>query len=233
MMNQSTSFQTYIRSRQGVSIFLLLLFHLSAMIGISIGYADWFMSKTPLNLVLAFVLLLLCFSERPLRFWVAVLIFFIGGMLLEWVGVHYGFLFGTYQYGANLGPKLDGIPYVIGVNWALLTLNTGLIATSLVNQSSSLERSKLSHKIISVVIGAALMVFLDVFLEFAAPVFDFWAFEGGLAPLQNYVAWFGFAFIFQLIYQSLDVRGDTTFAWHLYLVQVLFFAYVYIYYYAL
>jgi bisanhydrobacterioruberin hydratase len=233
MMIQSASFQQYIRSRQGVSIFLLWLFHLSAMIGISIGYADWFMSKTPLNLLLVFILLLLCFSERPLRFWIAVLIFFGGGMLLEWVGVHYGFLFGSYQYGANLGPKLDGIPYVIGINWALLTLNTGLIASSLVGNSSRLERNKLSHKITRVFIGAALMVFLDVFLEFAAPVFDFWAFEGGLAPMQNYVAWFGFAFLFHLIYQSLNVSGDTTFAWHLYLVQLLFFAYFYIYYYVL
>jgi bisanhydrobacterioruberin hydratase len=231
-MQLIATFQSFIRSRRGFSLYLIWLFHLSAMIGISIGYADWFMSKTPLNLLLVFVLLLLCFSERPLRFWIAVLIFFCGGMLLEWVGVHYGFLFGTYEYGSNLGPKLDGIPYFIGINWALLTLNTGLIASSLVRQSSIAER-KLKNKIIRAAIGATLMVFLDIFLEFAAPIFDFWVFEGGMAPLQNYVAWFGFSFIFHLIYQSLDLRGDTTFAWHLYLAQLLFFAYFYIYYYAL
>lgn len=207
-------------TQQGFSIFLVWLFHLSAIIGISIGFEEWFMPKTPLNLFIVFVLLLLSFSERPLKFWLGLVFFFTGGMLLEWVGVHYGFLFGTYEYGENLGPKLDGIPYFIGINWAVLTLTTGVIATAL-----------FEHTIVRALFGAALMVFLDLLLEYSAPVFDFWTFEGGLAPLQNYIAWFGFSLFFHFIYQSLKLKGDTKFAYHLYAVHLVFFGYFYVFYY--
>lgn len=209
-----------LQTKEGFSLYLIWIFHISAMIGITLGYADWFMPKTPLNLSLIFVLLLLSFPERPMKLWGGIAFFFVGGMLLEWVGVHYGFLFGTYAYGENLGLKLDGIPYFIGVNWAVLTLTTGVIATALVRPL-----------LLRVLLGSALMVFLDFFLEYSAPIFDFWTFEGGLAALQNYVAWFGFSLLFHLVYQSLNLKGDTRFAYHLYAVHLVFFGYFYVFYY--
>jgi len=210
----------FLLTKKGFSLYLLWIFHISAMVGITLGYANWFMPKTPLNLFLVFVLLLLSFSERPLKLWLGIALFFVGGMSLEWVGVHYGFLFGSYSYGQNLGPKLDGIPYFIGINWALLTLVTGVMATALVK-----------NKLGRILLGSTLMVALDFLLEFSAPIFDFWTFEGGLAPLQNYVAWFGFSFLFHWVYQSLQVKGDKTFAYHLYIVQIVFFGYFYVFYY--
>jgi putative membrane protein len=207
-------------AKQGFSIYLIWVFHISAMIGITLGYEDWFMTKTPLNLSFIFVLLLLSFPERSLKLWAGVAFFFVGGMFLEWVGVHYGFLFGSYAYGENLGPKLDGIPYFIGINWAVLTLTTGVIATALVK-----------HPLLRLLIGSGLMVFLDLLLEYSAPVFDFWTFEGGLASLQNYVAWFGFSFLFHLVYQSLKLKGEKVFAYHLYAVHLVFFGYFYVFYY--
>ncbi len=221
-MSLIQSIKDFLLSKQGFSIYLIWVFHISAMIGISLGYADWFMPKTPLNLSLVFVLLLFSFSERPLKLWLGIMFFFIGGMSLEWVGVHYGFLFGSYTYGENLGPKLDGIPYFIGINWAVLTLTTGVIATALVK-----------NRILRILLGAGLMVFLDLFLEFSAPIFDFWTFEGGLAPFQNYVAWFGFSLLFHSIYQFLNLKGDKVFAYHLYVVHLVFFGYFYVYYYCL
>ena len=130
-MSQTASLKQSLSNRQSISIFLIWLFHLSAIVGISAGYEEWFMSKTPLNLTAVFLLLLWNFETKPMRFWLGLAFFFCGGMLLEWVGVHYGFLFGTYEYGSNLGPKLDGIPYLIGVNWAVLTLTTGVMASAI------------------------------------------------------------------------------------------------------
>ncbi|MFT5168751.1 MAG: putative membrane protein, partial [Saprospiraceae bacterium] len=62
---------------------------------------------------------------------------------------------------------------------------------------------------------------------FSAPIFDFWRFENGIAPLKNYIAWFGIAILFHFIFQSLKLKGDTKLAYHLYAAQLIFFIYFY------
>ena len=108
-----------------VAIFLIWLFHISAIIGISMGNHDWFVGKTPINLLLCLALFIWVFPIDSFRKWIAFVLFFSGGMLAEWLGVNFGLLFGDYAYGQNLGPKLDGVPFLIGVNWALLTFVIG------------------------------------------------------------------------------------------------------------
>ncbi len=198
-----------------ISIGILWLFHLSGMIGISLGYEDWFISKTPLNLSIAFVLLILNYPIEKKKI-IFTALFFLAGMLVEWIGVHYHFLFGSYTYGASLGPKFDGVPFLIGINWAALVLITGTIASAI--------SDRLFFK---VMIGAALMVFLDFFMEVPAPIFDFWTFENGLAPLQNYIAWFGIASVLHFIFQKNKIKGNLSFSVHLYLSQFVFFLYFY------
>ena len=215
-MNQALHLNQVFDNKQNLSIILVWLFHLSAIIGISIGYENWFISKTPINLSLIFILLLWSFPLKPIKFWIGIIFFFSGGMLLEWIGVHYGFLFGTYEYGNNLGPKIFDIPWFIGINWAVLTLATGVMVTSFIK-----------NKIVRILFGAGLMVFLDFFLEFSAPIFDFWAFENEKAPLKNYIAWFCISLVFHFIYQSLKLHGDSKFSYHLYAAQLVFFAYFY------
>jgi putative membrane protein len=197
-----------------ISIFIIWLFHLTAMIGVSIGYENWFVSKTPINLSLMFLLLLWSFPKKSQRLGLAIGVFFLGGMLLEWLGVHYGLFFGNYEYGNNLGTKISGIPLFIGINWAVLTIASANIASSI-----------FKNKIARSFLGAGLMVFLDFFLEQSAPIFDFWLFENGVVPLKNYVAWFCISFIFNFFYQSLNLKGDTSFSYHLYFTQLVFFAY--------
>ena len=57
-----------------------------------------------------------------------VLLGFLTGMITEILGVQWGWIFGNYQYGDALGYKVLGVPLLIGVNWALLTIITGAIA---------------------------------------------------------------------------------------------------------
>jgi len=203
-------------NRQRVSIILIWLFHITAMIGVTIGFETWFVTKTPINLSLIFILMLWNFQERSKKLAFGLLCFFAGGMFLEWVGVQFGFLFGSYEYGDNLGPKILGVPWFIGINWAILTIISGAIASKWTQ-----------NKWFRILIGASLMVFLDFFLEYSAPIFDFWTFEQGIAPLRNYIAWFGISIIFHFIYQSLKLRGDSIFSLHLYVAQLLFFVYFY------
>jgi len=183
---------------------------------VSFGYQEWFIEKTPLNL---FISLLLFFVSYPLvkkKQWLAFIIFFTLGMFAEWLGVKFSLLFGTYAYGANFGPKLDGVPLLIGCFWALLTFIT----------SSMLDYTTLPNWL-KVIFASLLMLLLDFFMEHSAPTFDFWTFEGNVAPLQNYVAWFGLALLFNSIIRIFNITGNKPFALHLYLAQLVFFMYFY------
>ncbi len=110
-----------------LGIFMVWLFHVSAIIGMSVGDSEWFLSKTTINLLVALFFLILCYpilSEKSIK--VAGFVF-MTGMVVEWIGVHNDWLFGSYYYGNNLGPKIYGVPLLIGVNWLTLLLQLSLI----------------------------------------------------------------------------------------------------------
>ncbi len=199
-----------------LAVFLLWLFNLSAIGGIYAGEQDWFMSKTPLNMLLILGMTVLVFPVTTLRKGLLFVGIGITSIFAEWLGVNYGLIFGDYVYGANFGPKLDGVPYLIGVNWAFLTFATGAMASKWLNSFW-----------LRVSAGALLMVLLDFFLEESAPRFDFWYWDLGYPPLQNFLGWFALAFLFHLVFQSLKIKGNTLFSHHLYASQLLFFVFFY------
>ncbi|MEQ8477820.1 carotenoid biosynthesis protein [Fulvivirga sp.] len=199
-----------------IVIIILWVFHITAVIGVTLGFKDWFISKTPITLTLMFISLIIYYPIKQIRYWFIGFILFAGGFIAEWIGVHYGILFGDYHYGNNLGFKLDGIPLMIGVNWSILVLITGVIS------------NHISSRIVTrATTGAVLMVFLDFFMETSAPIFDFWIWDIGYAPLQNYIAWFGVALLLQFIFQISKITGDLAISLHLYGAQLIFFIYFY------
>ena len=207
---------TYKSAKLPIAIFIIWLFQVSGTIGISLGHGDWFLSKTPLNLSIFLVAMILLFPISDRKTALVGATFFFAGMLVEWIGVHYHFLFGSYYYGENLGFKIDGVPLLIGVNWMILTLITGCISTYFFDK-----------KIIRIIAASTMMIFLDFFMEVAAPPFDFWIWEEEVAPLRNYIAWFGIALILHTIYQAANIRGNVKLSAHLYLSQLAFFAFFY------
>ena len=80
-------------------------------------------------------------------------------------------------------------------------------------------------------ISGLLGAILDLFLEFSAPIFDYWTFEGGLAPFKNYIAWFGISLLFHFIYHKLKIEGNYKFSINLYTAQLVYFAWFYGFYY--
>lgn len=209
-------FNTLKNNKVFIAVGIVWLFHISAIIGISLGYKDWFINKTPLNLSLCLLLFILAYPIHQKKQGIAFLIFFVGGMFAEWLGVNYGVIFGEYTYGSNFGPKLDGVPYLIGTYWAILTFISYSITDFL--------KLRTGFKI---VLAAVLMVVLDYFMEYSAHSFDFWTFEGNLASLENYITWFILALIFQIILASLRIKGNRFFSLNLYLAQFIFFFYFY------
>lgn len=195
------------------SIFLIWLFSISGISGIlSPEYSEWFLSMTPFNLLLTFLIILANIQEFKWQLIVAIAIPFFLGFITEALGVNYGLIFGDYAYGENLGYKVLGVPLMICVNWALLTMATADIASLL---------SK--NKILTALLGATLMTGLDFIIEVSAPRFDFWEFENGYVPLQNYIGWLATAFVAHLGYQSFKIKTNTTISIHVYISIVVFF----------
>ena len=180
------------------SIFLIWLFSISGMTGfLSPEYSEWFIGMTPFNLLLTFIILIGNIETYEKKIIFAIAIPFFLGFITEALGVNYGLIFGNYAYGENLGYKVFGVPIMICFNWALLTMATA-------------DVSKLVSKnlVVTAFVGAALMTGLDVIMEVSAPRFDYWEFENGDVPLQNYVGWFITAFVAHLGYQSFKIKTN-------------------------
>lgn len=201
-----------------IAIAILWLFHISGIIGISLGFQDWFASRTGLNLFIMFLVLILFFPLNSIKKWVLFFIFGSLGLFVEYLGVRFGLFFGAYAYGDNFGPKILEVPVLIGINWAMLTFICGAIANELAD-----------HIFLKALLGTFMMLFLDLFMEKVAPIFDFWEFSGGYAPVDNYIAWGIISFLFHLIFHLAKIKGQFKISLHLYLVQLAFFAYFYVY----
>ena len=199
-------------NREHFSIAVVWLFHLSAILGIYLGFKAWFLPKTPLNLLVSFALLIWVADLTYIKNILVISVFFVVGMFAEWLGVKFGWLFGNYVYGENLGLKLDGVPYIIGINWAMLVLITGAISTRISE-----------HILFRVFLGASLMLGLDILMELNASSLDFWHFKNAHIPLKNYIAWFAIGFLLHIIYQKTIQSYNFKFSLHLYLAQLLFF----------
>lgn len=214
---------TSIAKKENLSIGLLWLFHVSGLLGILLGFEEWFYSMTPLNLLLTFFLFAWNHARFSLKHFALFGFLALLGMIIEWLGVHRGWFFGNYSYGENLGVRVDGIPVLIGIYWAVLSFAAHSIGRRLFGKGK-IGTSK------TLLFGAGLMTGLDLFLEQLAPVMDLWSFIPE-APLQNYISWFVFAFLFQLIIHQFYRKetepalpfGSLRFSVHLYAVQFFFF----------
>jgi len=214
MMDLSINYRKWDREKWVIGSVIVWLFQISAIIGISVGFQDWFITKTPLNLSLHVALLFWIFPGDLSKKLSLFAILFTAGMLVEMIGVATGIPFGSYSYGENMGWKLLGVPLLIGCNWAVLVF----VTASMVNRF-------FKNKWLKAFLGASLMIVLDLPMEVLAPKFDFWTFPDG-APLINYFSWFTTAFFMHLFIQKMELVGDYNFSLQLFLAQLVFFIYL-------
>ena len=199
-----------------ISVFLIWLFTISGIIGLQSVYRDWFLALTPLDLIF-YLIIIVWNSQQPVRLGICLLIPFVIGFCAELLGVHFGWIFGTYAYGNSLGIKFLEVPLVIGINWATLVYCTAAIVQYLTKNS-----------LLQVFGASLLMVFLDFGIEISAPQLDFWEFKDGIVPLQNYLGWFGTSLLAHYIFQKLNSSYNIAIAAHIYAAIALFFTSIYL-----
>lgn len=190
---------------------VLVIFSTVGIAGM-LAFPDWFPRLTPLNLLLNMILLIAFIPEgsaNMLRWYILVAVI---GFSIELLGVRTGVIFGVYQYGGSLGPKIAEVPLMIAVNWWITTVCSYHLA------------DKLSKNIyLGSIIGALIMTGLDALIEPMAPRLDFWAFAGGIAPIRNYIGWFGVGFMLQFLGRTLQVPSFNPLAPTVFLLQIALF----------
>lgn len=202
------------KKNQGVFLIaILIIFHMVGLIGIMLpDFKQLILSLSFLNLLLAFTVIILAENENKLLLISFLSIAFIIGISVELIGVHTGMLFGDYSYGGNLGPKLWGVPLVIGINWGVLSITTASIA------------QKINLPVyFKIIVNAFLLVLFDFVMEPVAMKSDFWSWKNDEIPLFNYVCWFFVALILQLIYHWIRKPKSNKVFNALFVIQLLFF----------
>jgi len=144
---------------------------------------------------------------------IGLMLIFLFGLIVEILGVNYGLFFGEYSYGANLGPKIHEVPFVIGLNWVLLIIATGSVSDKLIK----------GKEIFKILFASFLMVLIDLLIEQSAPKLDYWEFTQSPVPLSNYIWWFIFSLCFQYIFFKTVKTKEYNLSSNILVIQFLFF----------
>jgi len=197
-----------------VAIAVLTILYIVGIFGILLPLHEQFILLTPINLLVSLAVVL---AFQPHWNWYVIsflVICYVVGWLAELFGVQTGLLFGNYEYGPVLGPKIWGTPLMIGIIWIMLTYCAGIVSNYLSQTIGLIGRA---------VIAALLMVALDVLIEPVAMAYHFWDWENGIIPLRNFLGWFAVAFPLQLLFQQWIGTVKNKVAVALFLLQILFF----------
>ncbi len=213
--------------KPAIPLFIAILFHFMGVLGILLTpYRDWFIANTPLNLILMGILLAASQEKIEKGFVLFFLMAFVTGMVTEMIGVNTGVLFGDYAYGTVMGPKLLGVPFLIGMNWFVVVFCCGSLMHKLNKVMLAKYEAPIPVAIIkwSVIIdGAVLTTFFDWLMEPVAIKLGFWTWDGDTIPMLNYACWFVISAILLAVQQQLKIKAQNHFAIHLLIIQALFF----------
>lgn len=190
---------------------VIVVLHAVGIAGILLGYRDWILPLTPLNLLISgWIVLAEDVKSSPKKSVFAYIV--IVSYFIEVLGVNTGWPFGEYYYGLTLGPQLFNTPPLIGLLWLMLLVGGWQLANRI---------SK--NLFIRSLLVATLMTCLDFFMEPVAVNLGFWTWMNGQIPLSNYISWFVIAFLLSLGQSKLVGNMNNPRAELFFLVQIVFF----------
>ena len=196
----------------GSALVLLMVLHLVGFIGWHSAYAELISVLTPVHLLISFWILV-GFAGGGQALKVRLMLLYLLGLGLEIVGVNTGYPFGTYVYLEGLGPSIFNTPWMIGINWAMLSLAAGQWVYGYVAELPRWQRQ---------IIASLLLVWMDFLIEPVAPSLRLWLFAG-TAGWMNYLSWFFIVWGMQAILGDAMERSNRL-AGAVLLCQALFFA---------
>lgn len=141
-----------------------------------------------------------------------IVIVYIVTFALEVFGVKTGLLFGSYEYGDVLGPKLFETPLLIGFNWVLVILGGVLLSSKFI-----------SNNFLIVLFTPLLTVLFDFFLEPVAIKLNYWMWFRGEIPVQNYLAWYAISLLAVFFFMQSKIEVKSTIPIHYFAIQIFFF----------
>lgn len=199
--------------RERLLAFFLIIIYVVGIVGIAIPLHNDFVRLTPLNLVISAAVVWSneIVSRRTILLYLFIFLF---GFLAEAYGTNYGILFGNYQYGTTMGWSIWNTPLTAGILWVIVVSGAG----SLMNICFPKW-----HIISKAIIGACLLVGLDIFIEPIAMRLHFWDWASNQVPLQNYIGWYIVSFLQLLVFHYFMPYGKNKIAIVLFLLQWLFF----------
>jgi uncharacterized membrane protein len=129
----------------------------------------------------------------------------LGGYLVEQLGVHSGFPFGSYRYTHSLGVRIFDVPLVIALAWPMLAWPAALVARRLTSMFWP-----------RVLLGAWALATWDLFLDPQMVAAGHWRWRHpaphlpgvGTVPLTNYAGWLGVALLMSFALQTVLTRRD-------------------------
>lgn len=167
---------------------------------------------TPINLGISLLLPLIFQKKWSSGLFIGLLCVAICGFFIEYAGVHTGLIFGNYHYGKTLGPGWQGIPYMIGINWAMLVYFTVSTLSGRIGNAWGISLA-----------GAAIMTLYDFIMEPSASWMGMWYWKNGIIPIQNYVAWFISSFLMIRLFLWLSKPERNAVATSVLAIQLVFF----------
>jgi putative membrane protein len=192
---------------------VIVIVYIVGVIGFSISETrPYFIQMIPLNLLFAIGILLYGHQLWNNIFaYVAIMVFALG-MLVEIIGVQTGLIFGQYEYGSVLGPKILGVPIFIGINWFFLVYCIG----------SWVQHFNI-HFILKIIISVVFLVLYDLLLEQMAISTGMWSWVAVQPPLQNFIGWGLTSAIMFYVWFDRKFTFKNNFSTILYFSQLIFF----------
>ena len=197
-----------------ITISVLGIIYAVGILGFHSKYFGLFSILSPITLILSFLALYITSAKtETLKF--RLFLTFIIGLLIEIIGVKTGLPFGTYLYLEGLGSKILGVPWVMGLNWLVLSWSAGQICAFYLQDFSRLLRC-----------SAAVMLLLsvDLLIEPVAVDLRFWIFSVSGPGILNYFGWVLTSAMIQWILVDKIPSAKNNTATAIIIFQIIFFA---------
>ena len=202
-----------VKEKEYISAILLIGFFGMTILGLSSSSGPQFLHLVPYVFLISAIVVVANNKYQNLDHYV-----FYSLVLILSLGIHVILNFLNIEqlqpdYSSTLGIQLFGIPLVVPVIWFFL-----------INAVNGILRKFPFNVIIASLIGAFLIVIIDVFLEAQATKFGFWSWPNDDMPLTNFVWWFFISFGFLYASFKLDIRNHTFTSTSAYILMLLFLA---------